>query len=419
MLLTGSLLRAEAPTVEAVNASFGGELFSGVSLWEEDADRVARRLGWPGESRTATQASYRLYPSEGHRHWGARPYSLALYALGDRPERLSMVFANKGDLDQVQAVRRRAAELEDARPAERREVERQRKGLGKELAGAIAADGEEIRSALTALFGNPKRESIGSSSVTRERVERWDWGEHAFILSVQDGEYTALRIQPTEAADARGRLERTHRVDLLRQTADNVVRRPNGDVIISNIPMVNQGPKGYCVPATWERYLRYVGLPADMYLLAMAGNTQPGGGSSVAAMTAAAEAFMRRAGRRSERLGASLEIRDLARTLDQGLPIMWMMMTLEDHSLSLTERAELRRGVEDWEEYRQQLERYRLEARNLQRDLDRSHVCMIIGYNAGTGELATSDSWGPAYEERWMTVEEARAISLGDLRIVR
>ena len=31
------------------------------------------------------------------------------------------------------------------------------------------------------------------------------------------------------------------------------------------------------------------------------------------------------------------------------------------------------------------------------------------------GELATSDSWGPEFIERWITVEEARALSQGDL----
>jgi hypothetical protein len=35
--------------------------------------------------------------------------------------------------------------------------------------------------------------------------------------------------------------------------------------------MVDQGPKGYCVPATFERAMRTMGIDADMYLLAMVG----------------------------------------------------------------------------------------------------------------------------------------------------
>ncbi|GDY18595.1 hypothetical protein LBMAG55_19180 [Verrucomicrobiota bacterium] len=50
--------------------------------------------------------------------------------------------------------------------------------------------------------------------------------------------------------------------------------------------MVNQGPKGYCVPATWERVLRYMGIPADMYVLAMVGQSGAGGGTSLSTLAA-------------------------------------------------------------------------------------------------------------------------------------
>ena len=43
---------------------------------------------------------------------------------------------------------------------------------------------------------------------------------------------------------------------------------------------------------------------------------------------------------------------------------------------------------------------------------------MIIGYNKKTGEIATSDSWGPNYRERWMTEEEILAISMGEMLII-
>jgi hypothetical protein len=34
------------------------------------------------------------------------------------------------------------------------------------------------------------------------------------------------------------------------------------------------------------------------------------------------------------------------------------------------------------------------------------------------GEAALSDSWGPDYEERWITVEEASAISQVSMAVV-
>ena len=41
------------------------------------------------------------------------------------------------------------------------------------------------------------------------------------------------------------------------------------------------------------------------------------------------------------------------------------------------------------------------------------HVCMIIGYNEATNEVAVSDSWGKRFEIRWVHVDEADAVSSG------
>jgi hypothetical protein len=54
----------------------------------------------------------------------------------------------------------------------------------------------------------------------------------------------------------------------------------------------------------------------------------------------------------------------------------------------------------------------------LARGADEGHVCLITGFNAETGEIALSDSWGPDYEERWITEEEAAAISQGSMAVV-
>lgn len=58
------------------------------------------------------------------------------------------------------------------------------------------------------------------------------------------------------------------------------VKYRNGDVYIEGVPMVNQGRKGYCVPATMERVLRYYGFEVDMHLLALIMDTKPGGGTA-------------------------------------------------------------------------------------------------------------------------------------------
>lgn len=59
------------------------------------------------------------------------------------------------------------------------------------------------------------------------------------------------------------------------------VRRSHGDVYIGGVPMVNQGQRGYCVPATIERILRYYGIDADMHALALMLDTKVEGGTHI------------------------------------------------------------------------------------------------------------------------------------------
>jgi len=51
-------------------------------------------------------------------------------------------------------------------------------------------------------------------------------------------------------------------------------------------------------------------------------------------------------------------------------------------------------------------------------DKESGHVCMITGYNAATDELCISDSWGPGFEERWITPEEAQAVSQHNFYVI-
>ncbi len=39
------------------------------------------------------------------------------------------------------------------------------------------------------------------------------------------------------------------------------------------------------------------------------------------------------------------------------------------------------------------------------------HICLIIGYNNSTGEIAISDSWGPRFAERWVPAPAAQKVT--------
>jgi len=244
---------------------------------------------------------------------------------------------------------------------------------------------------------------------TTERVWRWNAGVHSILLASLKDEYVAVRIVPRSVADGEGHGARIADAALRDMLTNRVQRRANGDVIVTDISMVDQGPKGFCVPATWERYLRYVGIPADMYVLAMAGETATGGGTYLRTMQANVSTLVRRHGRRIVSIERPPNIRCVCESSDKGVPLMWTLLVPRAFYMGLSVRAEERRSVTDWAAWKKRLQAARVNAETLRRDRAGAHICMITGYNLATGEGATSDSWEPGFKERWMTEAEAEA----------
>ena len=74
----------------------------------------------------------------------------------------------------------------------------------------------------------------------------------------------------------------------------NVVKEPSGDVRIDNVPMVDQGQKGYCAVAASERVLRYYGVDVDEHEIAQAAGTSAEGGTSTRGMKDSVQAIGRK-----------------------------------------------------------------------------------------------------------------------------
>ena len=397
------------PEPSTVNARAGLELFPAEGLlWEKNDTEIATHLGWPEESRTSASSSFRSYlPVE---VFGRRAFSMVLHGEEEKPVSLSFVFANKGDIDAMMNIDSNARESD---------LRREQSRVMRDYKRIIADDARALRETLTELLGEPKTERTGGSSQTSETGQRWDWQGHTFFLTAPRGEYVTLRIVPTAALDESG-IERVSRGDLRTAIAGRVQRSDHGDVVITDIPMVDQGPKGYCVPATWERALRYMGIPADMYVLAMAGNTDVGGGTNIRDIEAGARQLVQRHGRRINSERGKISLNTIARTIDAGIPIMWAMFSTEEFNEIANSRTRDRAGVTDWEAWKTEtLLPAKRAARNLKIDPEAAHVCMIIGYNKETGEVAVSDSWGSWAALRWVLFEEAEAISQGLLTTIQ
>ena len=139
---------------------------------------------------------------------------------------------------------------------------------------------------------NPERTTLRNGGVQcRQRFEKSDpTGELVWGLSAVDAgkggtvEYLRLTLTPKGAAKAKGAVRKTAGTVAKKKVRDNVTKGPNGDVFIANVPMVDQGRKGYCAAAASERVLRYYGKQIDEHEIAQQAGTQAKGGTSTAAM---------------------------------------------------------------------------------------------------------------------------------------
>lgn len=383
-------------TATQINEAIGHELFAGTSLWSSKPEEVATRLQWPRESKTAIGESYRTYPDAEYRFLGARPFSAALYGENEMVTAISIVFANKGD------------SFSAGGSGEDHFIKGQPVPEGMEGVRLIMAnDAELITEKLTTLLGAAKRQRFGEGE-SRVEVDRWDWAGHSFLLSHVPDEYVSLAIQTVEAADNRGNTARVSDAVIRERARGFIERRENGDVVISNIPMVDQGPKGYCVPATAERCMRFLGIPADMYLLAMAGETKAGGGTSVEVLLSNIGSDIKRKGRSFEITDGELKMRDIKKSIDSGIPMMWALFSTKTFNETANERSKNR--LESWDSHKG-IVAAAAASPSLTPDSETGHVVIITGYNEETNEIAFSDSWGERYLERWITLPEAEQVS--------
>lgn len=399
-------IRKHRESCEKLNLAAGRKLADGKGFDELDAAALAGELKLRPESTSKHGKSWRLYASfeKGYTLFGAMPYSVALYSGGKgKVSNISIVYANKGDFGSTAGFG---------------QDHFKNSGISAPttLEEAMELDEKTVATAITAALGDGSSQRYGEGD-TRRKITRWDWNGHAFLLSNEEGEYVSLAIVPTEMADSGGKSARVNDADLKLRLAESVISEPNGDVRISEIPMVDQGPKGYCVPATFERAMRTMGIEADMYLLAMVGESAAGGGTVVEVLLENVKSAVYRKGRRTREDDIkSLKIRDVKRYIDQGVPLMWSMCSMDEYNEIANENTTGRKSGDA--AFREKMDALAARIADKDKPEDNRHICMIIGYNEQTEELAVSDSWGKRFELRWVPLAAADWASNGKLFMI-
>ena len=186
----------------------------------------------------------------------------------------------------------------------------------------------------------------------------------------------------------------------------NVKKEANADVFISNLPMVDQGDKGYCVCASVQRVFEYYGIGADMHQIAQISDADPNRGTSTLTMAKELDKIDYRFKTRLDIIGMCQPmtevdvkkgeyfvgqpiderkfLKEIHSYIDSGLPLLW--------SLELGRFPEVPQ---------------------LSPQTSGGHMRLIVGYNDKTQEIIFSDSWGARHEAKRMKMTDSYRASHG------
>ena len=125
---------------------------------------------------------------------------------------------------------------------------------------------------------------LGKDTTGAVRMSRWRWETPTNLTQLESSssknqdrsfqaEFIRVRLMPRPRSlvgnPGASTVDRPRTFDLTK----NVKKTEGGDVFISNMPMVDQGEKGYCAVASTERVMRYYGVQVDQHELAEAAST--------------------------------------------------------------------------------------------------------------------------------------------------
>ena len=207
------------------------------------------------------------------------------------------------------------------------------------------------------------------------------------------GAYAAAMKEKTAAALRQSELVKNRKVDL------------RGNVYVDNVPMVDQGGKGYCVVASVQRLFEYYGAPCDMHQLAEIAGADPDRGTSILTtnqeLGAIDHLFKMRYSclavkhdgvlkvpndekgklyvSRADKGWGNDDFKDAIRKYaDVGIPLLWALQ-LGDHE----------------------------EIPPISPQSSGGHMRLIIGYNNNDNTILFSDSWGAGHELKSMEFPDA------------
>ncbi len=258
-------------------------------------------------------------------------------------------------------------------------------------------------------------------------------------------EYIQLVIEPFDPAhDPRTRkLAQADKsaVASIQDLRQNVRHDEKGNVWIDNIPMVDQGAKGYCAAAVAERVLNYYGIPVTQHQIAQLAKTDAKTGTTAESMTDALKKVgvkfrvrirdrytlvssvddiqkivdrYNRTARKMKRNRCQLVVRGDAVYPDETIasfdPEVYLKVRQSDSAFK-TFLRDLHERVDEGLPIVWNVQLGLLPEDKLGPQAKGGHMRLIIGYNDRNGEVLYSDTWGMGHELKSMPAENAWAIT--------
>lgn len=281
--------------------------------------------------------------------------------------------------------------------------------------------GKEEFSRRLKLCGQKMGELLGVRPVAKKAnltqgllAEGWTWVSQKGMAVLEhnpealDGkpEFLRLKIAPRDAKGVYAAAFQSRPSAVRVSELPKNVVRDGDDVFIKGVPMVDQGPKGYCVVATTQRLFEYYGIPADQHQIAQVAGSDAKRGTSSLAMSEAL-------GRIDYRFKTRFKI--LAMGHEGGLvQVDQRKMTVgREFSQSQFEKA-IRNSIDAGIPLLWSLELGLFpEEPPIAMQQGGGHMRLIIGYNEKTSRLIFTDSWGAGHELKRMSFEDAYKASTG------
>ena len=303
----------------------------------------------------------------------------------------------------------------------------------------------------------------------KEEVDGWIWTVKAH------GEFVRIRIMPPQAQI--GIQLAKLKVNVSRPVlASRVKREGKTKAVIDTVPMVDQGSKGYCAVASFERVLRYYGADVDMHDLANIAQTY--GGTNPEKMKSAVtkvsqklslhtkepfflkrkqfESMFKEYNRWADKekktkvdlqgdfswkdvdfdllktsRAASPDYKkfkqDVVTNINAGIPIMWALELglfwedkIEDSFEANRYATTKSDGDDDEKDAKEAAEERAKDMEDERKEnpkrppvwMGGGHMRLIVGYDAAKQVIFYTDSWGPGHELKSMPIDQAWAVTL-------